>query len=138
MKRVFFIMLVAALLQTGCTKPESSSMIKADDISIFYGVSSYAMFGADQLVIDDLLNRFNSLSFEKTTDEIDLLSAFHVNFSYNGNGVKRFWVDKNGIFGLDGETQCYKISSGSFDYQYLKAIYEDSKNIPVGTALPVC
>lgn len=136
MKRLFFIMLVFAFLLTGCTKSESDNIIKADNITIFYGVSSYAMFGADQSVIDDLLNRFNSLSFEKTTDEMDLVSAFHVNFSYNGNSVKRFWVDKNGIFWLDSETQCYKISSGSFDYQHLKAIYEDSKNIPAGTALP--
>ena len=52
-----------------------------------------------------------------------------MNISSNWSGVKKFWIDKNGVFWLDGETQCYKISSGSFDYQYLKAIYEDSKNI---------
>lgn len=137
MKRVFFIMLAVALLLTGCAKPESNNMIKADNITIGYGVSSYAMFGADQSVIDDLLNKFNSLTFEKATDEMDLVSAFDVNFSYNGKGVKSFWVDKHGVFWLDGETQCYKVSSGSFDYQHLKAIYEGSKNIPVGTALPV-
>jgi hypothetical protein len=112
-------------------------MIEADDIAIFYGVSSYAMFSTDQSIIDDLLNQFNALSFEKTTDKMDLFTAFHVNFSYNGKGVKSFRVDKNGVFWLDGETQCYKISSGSFDYQHLKAIYEDSKNTPVETALPV-
>jgi len=127
LKRVFFIMLAVALLLTGCAKPESNNLIKADNITIFYGVSSYAMFSADQSVIDDLLNQFNSLSFEKTTEEMDLTSAFHVNFSYNGNGVKSFWVDKNGVFWLDGETQCYKVSSGSFDYQHLKAIYNDSR-----------
>lgn len=137
MKRIFFIMLAVALLLTGCAKPESINRIKADNITIGYGFSSYAMFGADQAIIDDLLNQFNSLSFEKNTEEIDLQSTFHVNFSCNGKGVKSFWVDKNGVFWLDGKTQCYKVSSGSFDYHHLKAIYEDSKNIPAGTALPV-
>ncbi|MHB8072339.1 hypothetical protein [Desulfosporosinus fructosivorans] len=133
MRRVFVIMLCVALLLTGCVKPESNNLLKADNLTIFYGVSSYAMFGADQAVIDDLLNQFSSLNFEKTTDKMDLASAFHVNFSYRGNYAKTFWVDKNAVFWLDGETQGYKISSGSFDYQHLKAIYEDSKKIPVGT-----
>jgi hypothetical protein len=120
-------MLAIAILLAGCAKPESSNIIKADNITIVYGVSSYAMFGAEQSVIDDLLVRFTSLSFEKTTEELDLMSALHVNFSYNGKGVKSFWVDKNGVFWLDGETQCYKVSSGSFDYQYLKTVYDESK-----------
>ena len=120
-------MLTVALLLTGCTKPESSNMIKADNITIGFAVSSYLMFGADQEVIDDLLTRFNALSFEKTTAELDFMSAFHVNFSLNDKGVKSFWVDKNGVFWLDGKTQCYKVSSGSFDYHDLKAIYEDSR-----------
>lgn len=132
MKKVFFILLAFALLLTGCVKPEGNNLQKADNITIFYSCSSYAMFGADQVVIDDLFNQFNSLEFEKTTDEIDLGSAFTVNFSGSWNGSKTFWVDKDGVFWLDGETQCYRISSGSFDYLYLKAIYEDSKSIPVG------
>lgn len=120
-------MLSIVLLLAGCAKSEDKDMIKADDITIFYGVSSYAMFGADQGVIDELLNQFNSLSFEKTNEELDLLSAYFVIFSYDGSDVKKIWVDKNGVFWLDGKTQCYKVSSGSFDYQYLKAIYEDNR-----------
>jgi len=127
LKKISLIMLAFTLLLTGCAKPESNDMIKADDITIFYGVSSYAMFGANQEVIDDLLNKFNSLSFEKTADKMDLVNAFHVTFSYKGKGVRRFFVDKNGVFWLDGETQCYKVSSGSFDYEHLNAIYQDSK-----------
>ena len=127
MKRIFVIMLTVTLLLTGCAKPESKNIIKADNITIGFAVSSYAMFGADQEVIDDLLTRFNALSFEKTTAELDFMSAFHVNFSLNDKGVKSFWVDKNGVFWLDGKTQCYKVSSGSFDYHDLKAIYEDSR-----------
>jgi hypothetical protein len=119
--------LAVSLLLTGCAKLESKTTIKADNILIFYGVSSYAMFGADQAVIDDLLNRFNSLSFEKTTEELDFMSAFHVNITIDEKSVKSFRVDKNGVFSLDGKPQCYKISSGSFDYEHLKAIYNDSR-----------
>jgi uncharacterized protein YebE (UPF0316 family) len=119
--------LAVSLLLIGCAKQESNNMIKADNITIGYGVSSYLMFGADQEVIDDLLHRFSSLSFEKTTEELDFMSAFHVNFSYNGKGIKSFWVDKNGVFWLDGKTQGYMVSSGTFDYQHLKTIYEDSR-----------
>lgn len=132
MKRVLFIMLAVALLLAGCVKLESDNMVKGDNITIFYGFSSYAMFSADQVVIDDLLNQFNSLNFKKTTDEMDLGSAFIVNISSNWSGAKKFWIDRNGVFWLDGETQCYKISTGSFDYQHLKAIYEDSKTITLG------
>jgi hypothetical protein len=131
LKRIYFIMLAVVLLLTGCTKPENIKRIKADNITIFYGFSSYAMFGADQLVIDDLLNQFNSLHFEKSTEEMDRTSAFTVNFSYNGNAVNQFWVDKNGVFWLNGETQSYKVSSSSFDYHQLKVIYEGSNHVPV-------
>jgi hypothetical protein len=127
LKRIFIIILAVALLLAGCAKPESNNMIKPDNITIGYGVSSYLMVGADQGVIDDLFNRFNSLSFEKSAEELDFMSAFHVNFSYNGKGIKSFWVDKNGVFWLNGKTQGYKISSGTFDYQHLKTIYEDSR-----------
>ena len=126
MKKSMIIILAAALLLAGCSKPASNTRISADNISIFYGVSSYAMFGADQEVIEDLLNQFSSLSFEKTTEEIDFMSAFQVNFSYEGERVKSFRVDKNGVFWLDGKTQCYKVSSGSFDYAHLKSVYEGS------------
>jgi hypothetical protein len=85
------------------------------------------MVGAEQTVIDDLFERLNSLTFEETSEEIDLMSTIMVNFSTKGKSIKRFGVDKNGIFWLDGETQCYKIKPGSFDYEYLKEIYDNSK-----------
>lgn len=124
-------MLAVVLLLTGCSNPESNKRIKAYNITIFYGFSSNAKFGADQAAIDEVLNQFNSLSFEKTTEEMDRASAFTVNFSYKGNDVNHFWVDKNGVFWINGETQCYKVSSGSFDYQHLKVIYGGSNHIRV-------
>lgn len=133
MKRISIIILAVVLLMAGCAKPESNNMIKPvynikpDNITIGYGFSSHAMFSADQEIIDDLLNRFNSLSFDKTTEKLDHPSAFSVYFSCNGKKLKSFWVDKNGVFWLDGKTRCYKVSSGTFDYQHLKTIFEDSR-----------
>ena len=122
-------MLILFLLLTGCTTPNCHNRLKADNVTIGYGFSSYAMFGADQRIVDNLLSHFNSLSFERTARQMDPSTAFHVYFSYKGKGVKSFWVDKNGVFWLDGKTECFKVSSGDLNYQYLKAVYEDSKNI---------
>ncbi|AET69813.1 hypothetical protein Desor_4391 [Desulfosporosinus orientis DSM 765] len=127
MKRVFLIMLILFLLLTGCIR-SSSKTLEADNITIGLSFSSYVMFGADQGIVDNLLSQFNSLSFEKTAEQIDLLTAFHVSFSYKGKGVKSFWVDKKGVFWLDGTTECFKVSSGYLDYQYIKAVYEGSQN----------
>ena len=127
MNRVFVALLVFIFLLPGCAKQNNTNILTPDDIVIGYSVSSYAMFGAEQTVIDDLFERLNSLTFEKTSDEIDLMSTIMVNFSAKEKSIKRFGVDKNGIFWLDGDTQCYKISSGSFDYEYLKKIYDNSK-----------
>jgi hypothetical protein len=128
MKRIFAVLMIFIFLLPGCAKKNNTNIIAPDNIVIGYGVSSYAMFGAEQTVIDDLFERLNSLTFEKTSDEIDQMSTLMINFSRKGKSVKRFRVDKNGIFWLDGETQCYKISSGSFDYEYIKKIYEDSQH----------
>jgi hypothetical protein len=128
MKRIFAALMTFIFLFSGCAKKNNTNVSTPDDIVIGYGISSHAMFGAEQTVIDDLFERLNSLTFEKTSDEIDLMSTIMINFSRKGKSVKRFSVDKNGIFWLDGETQCYKISSGSFDYEYIKKIYDDSRH----------
>jgi hypothetical protein len=127
MKRVYMFLFVVIFLFAGCSKQNNINTKSVDNISIFYGVSSYAMFGAEQTIIDDLYERFNSLTFEKTSEEINFMSAFMVSFYAEGENVKKFFVDKNGVFRLDGGTQCYKIKSGTFDYGYLKEIYTESK-----------
>jgi hypothetical protein len=126
LKKVLVLIFLFTIL-TLCGRQNAEEIDSKKEITIFYGVSSYAMFGAEQTVIDDLLGQFNSLTFEKTNEDLDLFSSFHVSISNSESDIKRFWVDKNGIFWLNGETQSYKISSGSFDYEHLKAIYEDSK-----------
>jgi hypothetical protein len=137
LKRSFLPILPFIILLSGCMGPVGKYNIKADNVVINYSFSSYAMFGADQSVIDELLDQFNAVKFTKTTDKLDIASAFNVGFSYNGKKVVSFWVDRDGVFWLDGETQGWKISSGSFNYDRLEEIYENSKNIPAKTVLPV-
>lgn len=127
MNKVFTVLIGFIILLAGCAKQNNTKLSTPDNVVIGYSVSSYIMVGTEQTVIDDLFERLNSLTFEETSDEIDLMSTIMVNFSAEGKSIKRFGVDKNGIFWLDGETQCYKIKSGSFDYEYLKEIYDNSK-----------
>lgn len=127
MKRVYIFLLVIILLLAGCSKQNNINGKSVDNISVFYGLSSYAMFGAEQTIIDDLYERFSSLAFEKTSQEIDVMTAFTVCFYEDDHRIKSFHVDSNGIFWLDGGTQCYKIKSGEFDYGYLKEIYTASR-----------
>ncbi|HYE10994.1 MAG TPA: hypothetical protein VEF53_12510 [Patescibacteria group bacterium] len=126
MKRVYIFLLVIFLF-AGCAKQSDIDIKRVDDISIFYVISSYAMSGAEQAVIDDLYEEFNSLTFEKTSEKLNYMSAFMVNFYAEGEKVKKFFVDKNGVFQLDDDTQCYKIASGEFDYVHLKEIYTASR-----------
>ncbi len=126
MKRVYIFLLVIFLF-AGCAKQNNINTKSVDNISIFYGVSSYAMFGAEQPIIDDLYEEFNSLTFEKTSEELNFMSAFMVCFYAEDQRIKSFHVDKNGVFQLDGDTQCYKVASGEFDYARLKEIFTASR-----------
>ena len=98
-----------------------------DDVSIYYGFSSYAMFGADDDTLKGLSNQFNNLSFEPTDKKMDTSTMLNINFHQNKKTIASVNVDENGVFWLDGETKCYKVSSGSFDYEYVKNIYLKSK-----------
>lgn len=125
MKRTIMILMIAfILLLSGCKKQVAETKISADGIRIGYGFSSYAMFEAEHSIIEDLLTRINSLTFEETADSLDLATAFSVDISLKGEGVKSIWVDSKGVFWLDGGVKCYRVKTGEFDYQYLKTIYE--------------
>lgn len=100
----------------------------ADDVVIYYGFSSYAMFGTDKDTLESLKNEFSELVFESTDGKMDVATMLTISFIHNGKSIAKFSVDKNGVFWLDGKTNCYKISSGSFDYEFVRNIYYQSKN----------
>ena len=129
MKNIVIMILVCVLGLAGCSSPKPAFHVeKADGIVVMYGFSSYAMFGASQDVLDSLTNQLNSLSFAQTDEQMDFPTQFLVTLSDGKKDIAKFSVDENGVFQLDGQTQNHKVSSGSFDYTYLKEAYENSKN----------
>lgn len=66
--------------------------------------------------------------FVETEDDIDLLSTLNIVFYADGKQIKKVNVDKNGIFYFDSNMTYYKVSSGSFDYNYVKNIYQSSQH----------
>jgi len=125
MKKNLVILLVFLLIASAYSK-QANFVAETKDMYAFYGLSSYVMFGAEQNVIDKLLNQYNSLKFIKTENEFNLSKAFNVSIFTKKRTLAIFWVDENGVFSISGEH--YVISSGSLDYDYLKKIYEVSKN----------
>lgn len=45
-----------------------------------------------------------------------------VYFNYNKDVIASVSVDKNGVFYINGTTRLYKVSSETFDYEFLKSI----------------
>lgn len=130
MKKLLLIIIIGIVtfILFGCNhKSNKLNNENVDNVSIFYGFSSYAMFSEDDDTLRDLLNQFSNLSFEPTDQKMDIATMLHVNFYHNEKIIASFKVDENGVFWLDGETNCYKVSSGSFDYEIVKNIYLRSK-----------
>lgn len=110
------------------TKDNYNNSIEcADDVIIFYAFSSYAMNGTDKATLERLKMQFSNLSFEPTEQNFDRETELRVIFTRNGNGISAFNVDKNGIFKFDRDINCYTISSGSFDYEFVREVYSTSK-----------
>lgn len=119
MKKIVSIFLISLFVFADCP-----SQANKKEISIYYGISSYALFEAKQKDINKILYQYKSLSFEKTDKELDLNSAFCINISENDEQLAHFWVDKDKVFWLNGGTQAYRITSGTLDYNFIKSIYE--------------
>lgn len=131
MKKPLLIIIVGivTLLFSGCNHTSiKQNLENVDDMSIFYGANSYATFGVDDDILKDLSNRFSNLVFEPTDKKMDMLTMLTVNFYKNKKRIASFKVDQNGVFWLDAETKCYKVSSGSFDYKFVKNIYLESRH----------
>lgn len=82
------------------------------------------MFSEDKDTIKEVTNYLNALRFEETNKEMDISSMLSIYISNKEEHNTKVCVDKNGVFWLDGKTDCYEIASGSFDYNYMKDIYE--------------
>jgi hypothetical protein len=96
----------------------------ANRVVISYGVSSYVMISSDKDIIKTLSDSFNNLSFKPTENKMDLITMFNIIFSTDGKQSVAINVDKNAVFRLNGEKQCLKIASGTFNNKIIKDIYE--------------
>lgn len=122
MKRSCLTILSAILLcLSSCSKNSTNS---DKEIAVYYGVSNYAMFEAEQQDIDFILNQYRSLTFTQTNQSFSLFTAFYVVIYQEEEILARFFVDENNIFWINDSY--YQIQSGTFDYQFLKNLYENS------------
>lgn len=122
MKRSCLTVLSAILLcLSSCSKNSTNS---DKEIAVYYGVSSYAMFEAEQQDIDFILNQYRSLTFTQTNQSFSLFTAFYVVINQEEEILARFFVDENNIFWINDSY--YQIQSGTFDYQFLKNLSENS------------
>lgn len=99
----------------------------ADDVRIYYGYSSYAMFGTDKDTLESLKNEFSDLTFKPTDEKMDGATMLTISFDLNEKSITKINVDENGVFWLNGEVDTYRVSSGSFDYEFVRNIYYQSK-----------
>lgn len=122
MKRSCLTILSAILLCLGSCSKNSTNSDK--EIAVYYGVSNYAMFEAEQQDIDFILNQYRSLTFTQTNQSFSLFTAFYVVINQEEEILARFFVDENNIFWINDSY--YQIQAGTFDYQFLKDLYENS------------
>lgn len=117
------------MIVSSCSsKAVHTTDIVADDVSIYYGVSSYAMFGTDEETLEELQDAYNNLSLEPTDTEMDIRSMINIVFLKEGEPIASYGVDKNGVYCLDGKIENYKSKGGSLNYDRILEIYDKSKN----------
>ncbi|NLF80806.1 MAG: hypothetical protein GX572_06410 [Clostridia bacterium] len=126
------LMLAAALLLGSCegrVDPEVEP-IKADQVLVFYGYSSWAMFGAPEEAVQKLIGMYNNLELRQTGEQLDYATAFDISFSGAGRTVASWSVDEQGRCRIKDDGAVYQIVSADFDYEAIKEIYEHSKTSP--------
>lgn len=131
MKKLYIILAIFLLIFVfaGCDKQETLINIEnADEISVFYGVSSYAPSYTDEKTLKSISNCLHELRFETTDKQMDQLTMFSLYFSKDGKKIASINADKNGVFWLNGKTDSLRIASGKFNYDDIKDIYEKSRN----------
>ena len=97
-KRLILLILAAvlAVFTMGCQFQEEAPGLEVDDVAIYFGVSSYAMFGADEETLRYLADTYRNLEVEPVSGEMDLTSMLTVNLFHQSQQVGSFSVDQNG------------------------------------------
>lgn len=122
----------------GCTK-NTKNVKNVDQICVSgsYAESWMYVF-TNQDFIDDMVEVFNNIKYEKTDETVDMMTVDDVLFFTFSNGnstLSKLIVDKNGIMTFEAGTDCYKIVS-DFDFDYVKELVNkqiDAMSSPVAT-----
>ncbi|MDR3085403.1 MAG: hypothetical protein LBU47_03715 [Christensenellaceae bacterium] len=112
----------------------STGRIEAAEVSIFYGVSSYAFASQDAALAQSLADAFSGLTLARQEADFDFMTAMMVSFS-GPKGSQGFWVDQNGVFLVslrDDLSQTYLVSGGEFDYGAIYAVYAAGSSANAG------
>lgn len=135
MKKYFLVLLsILVIVLSGCDKTDPRVEAKgADEVAIFCGVRSYAMFSEKEKTVKAVAECFKGLTFQKSDQEIDILTMMTVCFSKEDKTLTQISVDSNGVFWLGEDAQSYVTESGTFDYEALNQLYMNGDRIDVDT-----
>lgn len=110
----------------GCTR-NTKNIEDIDQICVSGAYTeSWMNVFTDDTFINDMIEVYNAVKYEKTDEVIDLMTAGDVYFFSFSNGndtLAKFIVDKNGIMTFEAGTECYKIVS-DFDFSYIQEIVQ--------------
>ena len=85
------------------------------------------MFTQDETAVQKIADAFSGLQFEETDREMDVFTAMNVVFQNGDQVTARFSVDKNGVFTVGNDSAYYRLKSGSFPYEEVYGLYENSR-----------
>lgn len=97
---------------------------EADYVMVGFMSDSNDLFTDDHETVMNLAEQFSSLILEETEKTFNIHTALIFDFYCNDRNVASILVDKNCVFMINGKY--YTISSGSFDYEAVKCIYEEA------------
>lgn len=102
--------------------PIELNIEEADFVRVGYVLSSNNLFTDDYETVKNLAGHFSGLILKRTGKMTSLLTMLGFSFYNKDKEVASFYVDEYGVFMIDGKY--YTISSGSFDFEAVKRIYE--------------
>ena len=113
------------MISIGCTSKGvfSSGTIVAKEALIFYGYNDYAVRVTDSQILRQLEKAFGNLEFKKIDPDFSSENALMVIFFNQGEEVAKFEVDNSNIFRLNGESDTFRVSKETFDYNQLYETY---------------
>ena len=115
---------------TACSK-NTDDIEDVDQICVSGSYAESWMYVyTDEDFVNEMVDIYNSMKYEKTDETVDVMSEGEVLFfTFNNGNVEqaKLIVDKNSVITFEAGTQSYKITS-EFDFDYVKGlVYEQQE-----------